>query len=318
MYDLIIIGGGVAAFSAALFAGRRGLKILVLAKDIGGQANHTDLIENYPGISEVGGLELISKIKQQAEKFGIEVVMTEASKVKPISEGLVVTAGDKQYKSQALILAYGKTPRDLGVPGEEELKGHGVSYCVTCDAPLYKNKVVAVVGVGDLNLDAALLVSRYAKKVYLLSKTDKLIGHPGLLKAVGRKSNIEIIRFVMIDSLEGQGRLSKMRLSDLKSGKKTSLAIDGLFVELGYVVDSKLVKGLLKLDELEQVVVNSSHETSVPGIFAAGDATSRPYKQAVISAGEGASAALAAYDYLMHKQGGRGLSSDWTQIKRVK
>lgn len=325
MYDIIIVGGGVAAMSAALFALRRGLKVLVLAKDIGGQANNTDLIENYPGIPEVGGLELIQRIRKQAEKYGLEVIMSEASKISAkggsASGGkpsFIVTAGEKQYKSQALILAYGKTPRDLNVPGEEQLKGRGVSYCVTCDAPLYKNKTVAVVGVGDLNLEAALLASRYAKKVYVLSKTDKLIGHPSLLKALGRRKNIEILRFVMVEALEGEKQLSKMRLIDLKSRKKFSLAIDGLFVELGYIVDSKLVKGLLKLDELDQIEVDSAHQTSVAGIFAAGDAVDRPYKQAVISAGEGASAALSCYDWLMKKQGGVGLTSDWTQIKRVK
>ncbi|MBI2356058.1 MAG: FAD-dependent oxidoreductase [Candidatus Doudnabacteria bacterium] len=318
MYDVIIVGGGIAAFSAALFAARRGLDILVLAKDIGGQANYTDLIENYPGIEEVGGYELINKIKMQAEKFGARLLIADASKIKVNRNDFIVTAGSRQYKARSLILAYGSTPRDLGVPGEEELKGRGVSFCVNCDAPLYKKKTVAVVGIGDLNLEAALLLSRYAKKVYVLSKNDKLIGHPALLKAVLRKNSIEVIKFVIIESLEGQEQLSKMHLRDLKSGEKKTLAVDGLFVELGYVVDSKLVKGLLKLDELEQVVVDLSQRTSIEGIFAAGDAVSRPYKQAVISAGQGAAAALAAFDWLMQKEGKQGLTSDWTEIKRVK
>lgn len=318
MYDVIIVGGGVAAFSASLFCARRGLDVLVLAKDIGGQANYTDLIENYPGLEEVGGFELINKIKRQAEKFGIKTATFEVSRIKQISEGFVVTAGGKQYKSQALILAYGKTPRDLSVPGEEELKGKGVSYCVNCDALLYKNKNVAVVGIGDINLEAALLASKYAKKVYILSKNDKLMGHPGLLKAVKSKKNIELIGFVRVESLHGDKQLSKMVLTDLRSGKNITLQIDGLFVELGYIVDSKLVKNLLKLDEQEQIIVDSSLQTSVPGIFAAGDAIATPYKQAVISAGNGAAAALAVYDWLMRKQGGRGLTSDWTQTKRVK
>lgn len=318
MHDVIIIGGGVAAYSAAIFVARRGLSVLVLAKDIGGQANFTDLIENYPGLAETGGLELISKIKKQAESFGAKTLMAEADKIKSISGGFVVTAYGQQYKAQALILAYGKTPRDLGVAGEQEFKGRGVSYCATCDARLFKGKTVAVVGIGDLNLEASLLCSRFARQVYLLSKNDKLIGHASLTKAIGKKKNIKVVTFVRVESIGGKSSVSKLRLMDLRTNSKYSMDVDGIFVELGYVVDSKLVRGLLALDDLEQIKVGKNQETSVEGIFAAGDATNRTYKQAVISAGEGATAGLAAFDWLMHRQGGVGLSSDWTEIKRVK
>lgn len=318
MYDLIIVGGGVAAFSAALYSARRGLKVLVLGKDLGGQANSTDLIENFPGLDEVGGYELVSKIKRQAEKFGTQTLIAQVSAIKTGGSGFVITAYGKQYKSQAVVLAFGKTPRDLKVPGEEEFKGKGVSYCATCDAPLFKNKTVAVAGLGDLNLEAALLCAKFAKKVYLLSKNDTLVGHPALIKAVSKKSNIEILPFTRIDSIEGKEKISALELTDLRHNHRQKIAVDGLFVELGYIVDSGFVKDLVELDELGQIKIKADQSTSHPGIFAAGDATNRPYKQAVISAGEGAAAALSAYDWLMRKQGGTGLTSDWTQIKRVK
>jgi thioredoxin reductase (NADPH) len=318
MHDLIIVGGGVSAFTAALFASRRGLKTLVIGKDIAGQANFTDSIENYPGIVEVGGYELVSSIKKQAEKFGVEFLEAEVSKIKSANEEFVITAYEKQYKASSVILAYGKTPLDLAVPGENELKGKGVSYCATCDAPLFKNKVVAIAGIGDIAADAGLLCAKFAKKVYILSKTDKLIAHPALTKALFKKPNVEMVPFIQIQQLIGESYLKSIQLMDLKTGNQRELVVDGLLVELGYVVDSHFLQNIVKLDEQEQIIVGIDQSTSHPGIFACGDATSRLYKQAVISAGDGASAALACYDWLMRKRGGIGLTSDWNKIKRLK
>ncbi|OGE82495.1 MAG: hypothetical protein A3B10_00265 [Candidatus Doudnabacteria bacterium RIFCSPLOWO2_01_FULL_44_21] len=321
MYDVIIVGAGVAGFTAALFAARRGLKVLVIGKDLGGQANYTDLIENYPGLEQIGGLELVKKIRAQAQNYGAEFVISEVSKISAKGGNLpffVVSAYGSQYKAQGLILAYGKTPRDLGVPGENELKGRGVSYCANCDAPLYKNKTVAVVGVGDIAADAALMLSKYAKKLYILSKTDKFNAHPALSKALFGKANVELVIWSQVQQILGENQVSGMKIQDLKTGKIRELAVEGIFVELGYVINSKIVQNVVELDEQEQIVVNADQSTSVPGMFAAGDATSSLYKQAVISAGEAATAALAAYDYLMRQKGGVGLTSDWTQIKKLK
>jgi thioredoxin reductase (NADPH) len=318
MYDVIIIGGGVAAFSASLFCSRRGLSVLVMGKDIGGQANNTDTIENYPGIPEIGGYELVSSIKSQAEKWGSKFLNAEVSKIKKTESGFVVTAYNQQYKAKAVILAFGKTPRDLGVPGEEDFKGRGVSYCATCDAPLYKDKIVAVAGVGDVGLDAILLLGKYATKVYALSKSDKLLGHPALLKAIFKKSNVEMVTFIQIQEITGSKHIEKLKLLDLNTGKQKELHINGLFVELGYIVAADFVKDLVQLDSQGQVVAGKDQSTSTPGVFACGDCCDSLYKQAAISAGEGATAALACYDYLATLQGNHGLTSDWTQIKRVK
>ena len=318
MYDIIIVGGGISAFTAALFAVRRGLSVLVIGKDLGGQANYSDTIENYPGLEQVGGLELVSTAKGQAEYFGAKFIEGEVTRVKPVADGFVLVSYNQQYKAQAVILAYGKTPGDLGVPGEDQYKGKGVSACANCDAPLYKNKVVAVVGLGDVAADAGLLLSKYAKKIYVLSKTDKFQAHPGLSKALFKKPNVELVPYAQVQQILGEERVSGLQIQDIKSGQSRRLEVAGVFVELGYWVDSNLVKNVVELDDKDQIVVGPDQSTSVPGIFAAGDATNKEYKQAVISAGEAATAALAAYDYLMHRQGGVGLTSDWTQIKKIK
>jgi thioredoxin reductase (NADPH) len=294
------------------------LGVLVLSKDFGGQANYTDLIENYPGIDEIGGHELVESIRSQAEKWSVKTMMVEAEKVRQVADGFVVTAFGKQYKSRAVVLAFGKTPRDLGVIGENELKGKGVSYCYICDAPLYKNKSVAVAGFGDLGLEAILACSKVAKKVFALSKTDKLSGHAMLLKAVSKRKNVVLLPNTKILSLKGKERLETIELSDIQTGSKTFLNVDGLFVELGHIAQSDFVRDLVQLDQSGQVVVKDDQSTSCPGVFAAGDATNRPYKQATISAGEGAAAALAVFDWIMRQRGGEGMSSDWTQIKKIK
>lgn len=316
MHDVIIVGGGVAAYSGALYAARRGMKVLVLAKDIGGQANSTDVIENYPGIVSTGGYELVSKIRKQAEQWGIDQEIQEIIKLKNVGDAVVVQGVTKQYKAKTVVLAFGKTPMDLNVSGEYELKGKGVSYCATCDAPLFKGRVVVVAGYGDIGLESALICAKYAKKVYTLSKTDKLIGHPGLVKKVLKNKKIELVPHIQIQEVCGDKYLTHIKCHNLLTGQQVKMPCEGLFVEIGYSVNSAWLQGTLDLDELGQIVVGPDQSTSLERVYAAGDVTNRPYKQAVISAGEAASAALAAHDYLMRERGGSGLSSDWTQIKK--
>jgi thioredoxin reductase (NADPH) len=321
MQDLIIIGGGLAAYSAAFYAGRRGLQVLVLAKDIGGQVNYTDVIENFPGLATIGGYQLVQKIKKQAEEWGAVTEIQEVKKIKPVVEGdpgFVVQTFGKQYKSRAVILAFGKTPMDLGVVGEADLKGRGVSYCATCDAPLYKGKTVVVAGYGDLGLETALLCAKYAKKVYTLSKSDKLVGHSALVKKVLQHKKIALVSNIEIQALSGEQKLESVDCRDLASGQQSRIKCEGLFVSIGYVVNSGWLKGTVALDEHGHVVVDGGQATNVPGVFAAGDVTNRTYKQAVISAAEGAASALAAHDWMMRDRGSEGITSDWTEIKKIK
>ncbi|MGE5297860.1 MAG: NAD(P)/FAD-dependent oxidoreductase [Acidobacteriaceae bacterium] len=317
MFDTIIIGGGIAGFTAALFAARRGLSVLVIAKDIGGQANSTDLIENFPGIGQTSGFGLVATIRKQAEKFGINLVIAEATKIKKISGGFVVTAFGSQYKSQTLILCLGKTPKDMGVSGEEFYKGRGISYCVDCDGPLFKKKQVAVVGAGEYVLDSTLTLSKFCRNVFCLIPSEKLFGHPALIKAVQNRKNVSVMSYSQVLSIQGAEKVEGLEYLNL-ANEKQILKIDGIFVELGYSIKPELYQELLETDELGQIVTGSGQSTSVSGIFAAGDITDSPYKQAVISSGQAASAALSAFDYLMRQKGATGLSSDWTQIKILK
>jgi len=310
MYDVIIIGAGAAGMTAALYAARRALKTLVISKDIGGQATMTSHIENYPGIDLINGMELMLKFKNQAEKFGAEFVFGEVRKIKKEKDIFTVWANGGNYKAQVLILAFGLTPRDLGVPGEEKFRGKGISYCATCDAPLYKNKIVAVVGGGNSALDAAFLLSKMAVKVYLIHRREEFRGEEILIKRVKENSNIELILNSEVREVKGDKKIESILIED-NQGKKREIKIDGVFVEIGHEVKADFIRGLVNLNEKNEIIVDCNCQTSEPGIFAAGDVTNMEYKQIVISAGEGAKAALSAYRYLEEKTGKRGMGIDW-------
>lgn len=306
IFDVIIIGGGPAGLSAGLYTSRRALKTLLITRDIGGQISKTPEIENYPGIDKISGIELANKLKAQAEKFGAKIIFEETARISKLKDKFVVETLRNKYEAKSVILASGKKPRELGVPGENEFKGRGVSYCATCDAPFFKNKTLTVVGGGNSALDAALLGSNYAKKVYLIHRRDSFVGEQILIENVKQTKNIEIIYSDEVVEIFGENVVKSIKL---KSGKE--MATDGIIVEVGFIVDHSLVEGLVKVDEKKQVIVNNVQETSVPGIFAAGDLTETPYKQIAISTGEGVKAALSCYDYLQRQQGKRGILADW-------
>jgi len=306
MYDVIIIGGGPAGLSAAIYSSRRALKTLVISRDIGGQIAKTPDIENYPGIDKISGIELANRLKAQTERFGAEIIFEETVKIeKKENEFLVHTLRNK-YEAKTVILASGKKPRELGIPGENEFKGRGVSYCATCDVPFFKNKTLVVAGGGNSALDAALLASKYCKKVYLVHRRDTFSGEQVLIDTVKFTKNIEMVFNSQVKEIKGEKIVNKIVLSNDKE-----IETDGIIIEIGFIVDHSLVEDLVELDEKKQVMVNNIQETSEPGIFAAGDLTQTPYKQAIISAAEGAKAALSCYDYLQKLQGKRGILADW-------
>ena len=299
MYDLIIIGGGPAGFTAAIYAARRAVKTLVLAKEFGGQAVYASKVENFPGFDLIPGYELMEKIKNQAGKLGAEIKNVEAAEIKKENDIFSVRDKDgKIYESKSLLLSFGAVPRKLGIPNEDKFKGNGISYCATCDAPFFKNKNVAVVGGGNAALDAALLLAKFAKQVYLIHRRDEFKAEEVRVNDLKKLPNVEIILNSEVKEIKGEKNITGVTIKKVDSGEARDLDVSGIFVEIGHIVESDFVSKMVTLDERKQIVVNDKNETNVPGVFGAGDATTVPYKQIVIAAGEGAKAALTAYSYL--------------------
>lgn len=311
MYDVIIVGGGAAGLSAAIYTSRRALSTLIISQDVGGQAATTAEVENYPGAGFVAGPELMQKFLTQAQEFGAELLMGEVTNVeKADDETFSVHTTSDTLHSSAVILAFGLSHRHLDVPGENELIGKGVSYCSTCDAPLYKEKHVVVVGGGSSALDAALLLVKYGNSVTLINRTAEFTGEAVLVERVQQEPKISVKHNAALQEIKGTARVESVVVGPV-DGEGENLSADGVFVEIGFRVKPDIIKGLVELDARNQIVISRDNETSVPGIFAAGDVTTISYKQIVISAGEGAKAALQTYKYLLTKRGARPLRTDW-------
>lgn len=310
-YDTIIIGGGPAGLTAAIYASRRSLKTLMLTRDIGGQAAKTFDIENYPGILHTTGPDLAKTMKEQAESFKTEIKYEEVKEIIKTDNSFEIKTTNSSYQSKTIIIASGKKPRELNVPGEEEFKGKGVTYCATCDAPFFRNKTVVVVGGGNSALDAAILCSEISEKVYIVHRSE-LSGEQVMIDKIKASDKVEIVLPDEIETILGDQTVNKVKL---KSGRE--ITTDGVIVEVGYTIDSSLFENLVKVNEQKQIEVDLSQNTSVPGIFAAGDLTIAPYKQIVIAAGEGAKAALSAYDYIMKLEGKKGIMADWGSKRQL-
>ncbi|OGF33533.1 hypothetical protein A2223_03680 [Candidatus Falkowbacteria bacterium RIFOXYA2_FULL_35_8] len=316
-YDVVIIGGACAGLTAALYTARRELKTLVITKTYGGQAAITTEIENYPGTGTILGPELMNKFKQQAETAGAQIKLGEVNQVTKIEEGkFEIKSTIGAFESKAVILAYGLEQRTLGVPGEKKLTGRGVAYCATCDAPFFKSKIVGVVGGGNSSFDAAEYLSNIAKKVYLFNRSDKFRAEQVLIDQVNAAGNVESMNFTEIKEFIGEQKLEKVILLNNQTQQETELNLDGVFIEIGWITKTDMIKDLVNLDERGYVIVDNENKTSAPGIFAAGDITNTPFKQAVISAGDGAKAAMSTAKYiqmLRGKNGSIGLAPDLTR-----
>lgn len=313
IYDLIIVGGGPAGLTAGIYASRRKLKNLIITKDIGGQAGSVPLVENYPGAADISGFTLTDNMKKQAEKFGTEFSFHEVKKIskeKDLFQAETVS-GDK-YQAETMILSFGVMPRNLDVPGEKEFTNKGVTYCANCDAPLYKEKVVAVVGGGNSALDAAEYLSKIAKQVYLIHRRDKFRGEEVLVDKIKGQSNIELVLDSIVKEIKGEKFVKSIDVENVKTKEIKELAVDGVFIEIGHVVSAEPVRQIVDLDNKKQIIIDDYCQTSELGIFAAGDVASGEYKQIIIAAGEGAKAALSAYKYLQHKKGQAGPALDWS------
>jgi alkyl hydroperoxide reductase subunit F len=295
----MILGGGPAGLAASVYAARKQLKTLLISENIGGQLTMTLGIENYLGYQFIEGPELIDKFQAQVSQFPIDQKIGEKiSRLKKINGGFeVATESGDTYKSRVAILATGKRPRKLNVPGEAEFTGKGVTYCAICDGPVFSEQRVAIVGGGNSALEAVLDMVKIAQHVDLVSRST-LKGDAILIDKLGDAKNLTIFTEYQTKKIEGEGFVSGLLIRDLKSGQSRLLGVTGVFIEIGLIPNSEPVSGLVKFNKQGEVPVNCSSETEVPGLFAAGDVTDVPEKQIVIAAGEGAKAALQAHRYL--------------------
>ncbi|MDM7999552.1 MAG: FAD-dependent oxidoreductase [Dehalococcoidia bacterium] len=301
MHEVMIIGAGPAGMTAAVYAARKRLKTLLVSKDIGGQAIWSSKIENYMGYQFIEGAELMRKFDDQVKLFPIDQMIGEEVTALERSNGTfqVRTAGGETLQAQALILASGKHPRLLNVPGEERLRGRGVSYCATCDAPLFSGQAVAVVGGGNSALEAARDLISIADHVFLVSPT-KITGDPLVFDRLKSASNFTAFLEAEVTEINGSKLVEGVKIRDRQSGRRDEVRVGGVFVEIGRVPASELAKDLTGVNQFGEIEVNRNCETAVPGLFAAGDVTDVLDKQIVIAAAEGAKAALQAHRYLQN------------------
>jgi alkyl hydroperoxide reductase subunit F len=299
VYDLMVIGGGPAGLAATVYAARKQLNAVLISEDIGGQMNMTLGIENYLGYQFIEAPELIGKFQTQVDQFPIDQkIGDKVSRVAKIDGGYeaVLENGDR-YQSKAVILATGKKPRMLNIPGEKELAGRGVTYCAICDGPIFAGQRVAVVGGGNSALEAVLDMVKIAEHVDMVSLTP-LTGDAILIEQLPAGDRLAIYTEHQTERIEGDPLVEGMVIKDVKSGESKRLDVTGIFIEIGLVPNSASVKDLLELNKSGEVPVNRSCETALPGLYAAGDVTDVPEKQIVVAAGEGAKSALQAHRYL--------------------
>ena len=303
IYDLIIIGGGPAGVTAGIYASRQKLKTLLITKEFGGQISRKAVeIYNYPGFEKISGTDLIKSFEGHLKKQEIKVEIDRVGRVEKENDiFLVSTKSKKQYKSLSVIVASGADPRPLEVPGEKEFIGKGVGYCVTCDGPLFGNKVVAVIGGGNAGLEAAIFMTNYAKKIYILEYGSKVKADEKNQEIVKKLKKIEIITNVALKEIKGDRFVDSLIYEDLVSKAKRELKVDGVFIEIGNQPATSFVRGLVDFNDRDEIKVEfETFQTKTPGLFAVGDTNVGPYKQIVTAAGEGCKAALAASDYIFN------------------
>lgn len=300
MRDLIIVGAGPAGLTAGLYAARARLDVVLFEKmSPGGQVLLTDTVENYPGFPEgVSGFELMDRMKRQAEAFGLSIEMRDPLSLRPDAHQKVLVTDKGEDRARAIILACGATPRKLGIPGEQLLTGKGVSYCATCDGPFYRDQEVAVVGGGDTAVEEALFLTKFASRVYLIHRRDQLRATKVLQERVMANEKVQIIWDTIPQKISGENGVEAIELKNVKTSKIDTLNVQGVFIFIGYEPNTQWLQGVLELDELGFIRTNAEMETSVAGVYAAGDIRSKNLRQISTAVGEGATAAFSAEKYL--------------------
>ena len=299
---MIIIGAGPAGLTAALYAGRSRLKTLVLEKiGVGGRILMTEVIENFPGFA--GGIhtaDLIKRMQEQVISLGVNIVLEEVLEIDCKSKSIKTNAG--AYSADVIIIATGSHPRKLGVQGEDKLIGRGVSYCATCDGPLYRDKSVVIVGGGNAMAEEALYLTRFAKSVNIIHRREQLRASPILQEKLKENKKINFTLSSVITEITGSGKVEAVKMKDLNTSQEKTIQCDGIFIYIGYIPDTAFMKDKLKLDETGFIITGEDMSTSQEGVFACGDCRSKTLYQVITACGDGAVAADSAYRYLVNKK----------------
>jgi thioredoxin reductase (NADPH) len=300
-YDVIIIGGGPAGLTAGIYASRSRLKTLLIERFMpGGQVALTDFIENYPGFPDgINGIELMQKMEAQSARFGLQIENGDVAQIRLASDNWkLVSTGDTEYQTKTIIIASGAEPKKLGVPGEEEFRGKGISYCATCDGPFFKEKDIAVIGGGDSALEEGLYLTRFAKSVRIIHRRDQLRA----TKLIQERAMVDPKIKLVLDSIPieiiGTNALEALRIKNVKSNETSVIPISGLFIYVGLIPRTEMVKDLVTLDTYGYIIADMNMTTSVPGIYAAGDVRKTSLRQVATAVGDGAMAAFSAEKYI--------------------
>ncbi len=300
VYDVLVIGGGPGGYTAALYAARANLSVMVLEKlTPGGQMGTTDVIDNYPGFPEgVGGFELALQMQKGAQRFGAQTQLSEVISVELGGTVKQVRTQDGTYQARTVVLASGAHPRELGLPGEQELRGRGVSYCATCDGMFYRGKTVAVVGGGNTAVSDVLYLSRLCQKVYLIHRRDQLRASKVYLDPLQQAENVEFVWDSQVQELLYGDVLTGVQVRHKKTGELREIPCDGLFVAVGHVPNTELYQGQVELDQAGYVLADETTRTNLPGVFAVGDLRKKPLRQVITAASDGAVAAHFIEEYV--------------------
>ena len=299
-YELVIVGGGPAGLAAGIYASRARLNTLLIEKGLpGGQIVNAQMVENYPGFPDgISGAELGSFMEQQAVKHGLEIIMAEVDGIEVQGGVKKLKTNEGEYNAKAVIIAGGCEHAHLGVPGEVELRGKGISYCATCDGAFFREKVVAVVGGGDVALNDALFLTRFASKVIVIHRRDQLRATKILQERAFAQGGIEFVWDTVVESINGNGHVEELMLKNVKTGEKSSLETNGVFIAVGLRPNTNYLQNLVDLSPEGFIIVNEQMETSVSGVFAVGDIRVGSPRQVICAAGDGATAAIFAEKYL--------------------
>ena len=293
-YDLIVLGGGPTAIACAIYAARFALDVLIVGKIFGGLIVTTDIVENYPGITSTSGQGLMEMFKDHMNSLNIPYISDEIRSIENAGDYFVLNSFFQKFKTKSICIATGSERRKLGIPGEEEFAGKGVSYCATCDGPFYKDKVVCVIGGSDSAAKEALFLAQNVKKVYIIYRKEEIRAEPINKKKVYDNEKIEIINNTNVVEIVGKTNVKRVIFDN---GKE--LEVDGVFIEIGSIPNSEIAQRIgIKTNEKSEIIINRKSETNIPGIFAAGDVADAPFKQAITGVAEGVIAAYSAFDYI--------------------